>query len=138
MECRKDTAELLNATVKKDLNEGYTSSLLCSRLIAMSNGKNLQAVIISNHAIGVRAGKGENCTNVFHYEVGKDTFITTAEDKPMLTGDDCTTMLDIPKFNVFMLGDLAFYADVLGKTDSSGYWCHLCQLSWAQWNECAN
>jgi hypothetical protein len=35
-------------------------------------------------------------------------------------------------------GDLAFYADVLGKANSSGYWCHLCQLSWAQWNECAN
>jgi hypothetical protein len=37
-ECRKDTTELLNATVTKDLNEGY-SSLLCSKLIAMSDGK---------------------------------------------------------------------------------------------------
>jgi hypothetical protein len=56
----------------------------------------------------------------------------------MLTGDDCTIMLDFPKFNVFMMGDLAFYADVLGKANSSSYLCHLCQLSWAQWNECAD
>jgi hypothetical protein len=48
-------------------------------------------------------------------------------------------MLDIPKLNVFMIGDdIAFYADVLVKDNSSGYWCHLCQLSWAQWNECTN
>ncbi len=137
MECRKDTAELLNATVTKDLDEGY-SSLLCSRLIAMSTGEKVQAVIISKHAIGMRVGKGENGKNVLRYEVGNDTFITTVEDELTLTGDDCTIMLDIPKFNVFMTGDLAFYADVLGKANSSGYWCHLCQLSWAQWNECAN
>jgi hypothetical protein len=39
---------------------------------------------------------------------------------------------------VFMMDDLAFYADVIGKANSSGYWCHLYQLSWAQSNECAN
>lgn len=32
-------------------------------------------------------------------------------------------------------GDLAFYADVLGKPNSSGYWCHLCQLCWKEWNK---
>jgi hypothetical protein len=104
----------------------------------MSDGKKAQAVIISKHAIRMRVGKGESGKNVLHYEVGNDTFIMTAEDELTLTGDDCTIMLDIPKFNVFMMGDLAFYADVLGKAKSSGYWCHLCQLSWAQWNKCAN
>ncbi len=66
MECRKDTAELLNATVTKDLDEGY-SSLLCSRLIAMSTGEKVQAVIISKHAIGMRVGKGENGKNVLRH-----------------------------------------------------------------------
>jgi hypothetical protein len=79
MECRKDTAELLNATVTTDLNEGY-SSLLCSRLIAMSDGKRVQAVIIAKHAIGMRAGKGENGKNLLRFEVQNDAFITTAED----------------------------------------------------------
>jgi hypothetical protein len=137
MECRKDTAELLNATVTKDWNEGY-SSLFCSRLISMSDGKKVQVVIISKHAIGMRVGKGKYGKNVLPYEVRTHTLITTAEEELTLAGDDCTIMLHIPKFNVFMPGDLAFYADVLGKANSSGYWFHLCQLSWAQWNECAN
>jgi hypothetical protein len=110
MECRKDTAKLLNATVTKDLDEGY-SSLLCSRLIAVPYFEKVQAVIISKHAIGMRARKGENGKNVLHYEVGNYTFVTTAEDKLTLTGDECTIMLDIQKLNVFMMGDLAFYAD---------------------------
>ncbi len=46
----------------------------------------LQAVIISKHAIGMRVGKGENGKNVLRYEVGNDTFITTAEDELTLTG----------------------------------------------------
>jgi hypothetical protein len=137
MECRKDTAGLLNVTVTKNSNEGY-SSLICSRrLIAMSTGEKVQAVIISKHAIGMIAGKGRMARMC---EVRNDTFITTAEDKLTLTGDDCTlSMLDIlPKFNVFMTVCIAFYADVLGKANSSGYWCYLCQLSWAQWNACGN
>jgi hypothetical protein len=104
----------------------------------MSDSEKVRAVIISKHAIGMRVTKRENGKNALCYEVGNDTFIRTAEDQLKLTGDDCTIMLDIPKFNVFITGDLSFHADVLGKANSSGYWCHLCQLSWAQWYECAN
>jgi hypothetical protein len=138
MECRKDTAELLNATVTNALNEGY-SALLSSRLIAVLAGKKVQAVMISKHATGIRVGMGENGKNVLRYQVGNETFITTAEEElTRLTDNDATIILDVEKFNMFVTGDLAFYADVLGKASSSGYWCHLCQLCWAQWNDCAN
>jgi hypothetical protein len=68
----------------------------------------------------ITAWEGRNGSNVLRYEVRNDTFITTAEDKLTLIGKDCTAMLDISKFNVFMTGALAFYADVLGIANSSG------------------
>ena len=34
-----------------------------------------------------------------------------------------------PKKYVYCVGDLAFYAMVLGKEHSSGKWCYLCQLA---------
>jgi hypothetical protein len=68
----------------------------------MSDGQKVQVVIISKHAIGMRAGKGESGKHVLRYEVRNDIFITTAEDELTLTGDDRIIMLDILKFNVFM------------------------------------
>jgi hypothetical protein len=44
----------------------------------------------------MRARKGENDKNGVRYDVGNNAFITTAEDKLMLTGDDCIIMLNIP------------------------------------------
>ena len=37
--------------------------------------------------------------------------------------------------SVFVTGDLAFYATVLGKEGSSPSWCYLCNLSAAEWKE---
>ena len=34
--------------------------------------------------------------------------------------------------NLYVTGDLAFYAMIMGKEGMSGNWCHLCQLSRAE------
>jgi hypothetical protein len=36
-------------------------------------------------------------------------------------------------FRIFIRGDLAYYATVLGKESSTSKWCWLCQLSHSQW-----
>jgi hypothetical protein len=35
-------------------------------------------------------------------------------------------VLTLPKFSLFITGDLSFYADVLGMPNSSSYWCPWC------------
>ena len=37
--------------------------------------------------------------------------------------------------DLYVTGDLAFYAMVLGKEDMSGHWCFLCKLSKIEWDE---
>jgi hypothetical protein len=41
--------------------------------------------------------------------------------------------LIIPHFNLYVTGDLSFYADVLGVPKSSSYWCPWCLLSLIEW-----
>ena len=37
--------------------------------------------------------------------------------------------------NLYVTGDLAFYAMIMGKEGMSGNWCHLCQLSRAEFSD---
>jgi len=43
-------------------------------------------------------------------------------------------ILILPPFELFITGDLSFYADVLGMPNSSSYWCPWCLLSHPEWN----
>ena len=44
-----------------------------------------------------------------------------------------TIMLTFPKFELFITGDLSYYADVLGMPNSSSYWCPWCLVSHREW-----
>jgi hypothetical protein len=46
--------------------------------------------------------------------------------------DEDTLVLNVP-IRVFITGDLAFYATVLGKEDMDKAHCHWCKLPSAQW-----
>ena len=46
--------------------------------------------------------------------------------------------LDIPHFEIYVTGDLAYYTDILGKPNSSPHWCHLCDMSHSEWNDVSN
>jgi hypothetical protein len=43
-------------------------------------------------------------------------------------------ILILPLFELFITGDLSFYADVLGMPNISSYWCPWCLLSHPEWN----
>jgi hypothetical protein len=51
---------------------------------------------------------------------------------------DSVILLTIPHFNLFITGDLAYYADVLGMPNSSSYWCPWCLLSRPEWQQSAD
>mmetsp|Transcript_17306 Transcript_17306/g.26977 ORF Transcript_17306/g.26977 Transcript_17306/m.26977 type:complete len:535 (+) Transcript_17306:370-1974(+) len=44
-----------------------------------------------------------------------------------------TTLSAIKIENTVMSSDIAFYTDCLGKVNMCGSWCHMCKLSWKQW-----
>jgi hypothetical protein len=46
---------------------------------------------------------------------------------------DSKIVRTLPKFSLFITGDLAFYADVLGMPNSSSYWCPWCLVSNKEW-----
>jgi len=46
-------------------------------------------------------------------------------------------ILIYPYFNLFVMGDLSFYADVLGMPKSSSYWCPWCLMSRVEWQQSA-
>jgi hypothetical protein len=41
--------------------------------------------------------------------------------------------LIIPHFRLFVMGDLAYYADAIGKNGSSRHWCVWCMLQHPEW-----
>ncbi len=43
----------------------------------------------------------------------------------------------IPHFDLYVTGNLAYYADVLGMPKSSSYWCPWCLLSRVEWQQSA-
>jgi hypothetical protein len=62
------------------------------------------------------------------YGEGQTGFSITQIHKERLP-EDSKIVLTIPKFNLFIMGDLAYYADMLGMPSSSSYWCPWCLLS---------
>jgi hypothetical protein len=47
-------------------------------------------------------------------------------------------ILTIASFNIFITGDLSFYADVLGMPSSTSYWCPFYLLSHPEWQQSAD
>ena len=135
--CKKDHHEILSATVSDALSAGYEKLQSSSLVFIQPPSKKIKAIYVSKHAKDIKLEQDteddskcrlsyfllsdtENGFSMKH--VHKETF-----DKAS------TVLLTIPSFSIFITGDLAFYADVLGMPSSSSYWCPWCLLSRPEW-----
>ena len=105
MQCKKDTYELLAATMAPDMDQGICDLLL-------PDGKSCRNIIVS-----------KNAENTLLVSIGTS-----------MVGDGREVVKSfLPRFNI--TGDLAFYNVTLGKPNMDNKWCFLCQLSVAVWKE---
>jgi hypothetical protein len=51
---------------------------------------------------------------------------------------DSVKILTISYLNLFITGDLSYYADVLSMPNSSSYWCPWCFLLRPEWQQSAD
>jgi hypothetical protein len=66
----------------------------------------------------------------------QSSFATVHDEEPsqMRVVGKTSIILGIPQFRLFVTGDLAFYADSLGKHSYCSYCCIYCTLNRLQWN----
>jgi hypothetical protein len=50
--------------------------------------------------------------------------------------DDCEVTLRTPQLTLLVVGDLAFFADAVGKHGTCGWWCLYFQLKHPEWQTC--
>ena len=137
VDCRKDNEEILRNTVMRKMHEDFTK-LLNSRMIAVKCNSQFEVFLISKYSqnINVVSKNSKSCVT---YEIADNiqalsTMMIQETNLPS-GGEIC---LDIPHFVIYFTGDLAYYADILGKPNSSPHWCHLCNLSHKEWNDVSN
>ena len=141
VDCKNDNYEILSKTVSEEINNDLVL-LSNSQLIGVvGNKNNIDVKLISKYASNIRITKKENMFYL-SYEIlsNKDGELSVSmEEKLELPFHSSTTMphveLTVPAFAIFVTSDLCFYADMLGKPNSSGHWCHLCGKSWKNWNQ---
>jgi hypothetical protein len=96
-------------------------------------GAKVDAVYLPKVAqdIKVEASKEDptKCNLVYSLHSGNKNGFTTSSSYEKIFDKGSTIVLTIPSFNVFIMGDLCFYADVLRMPNSSSYWCPWCLVS---------
>ena len=134
-ECQKDTAELLALAFTPRLNVAL-KQIVCYK-------RNDKGQLVSDGRLAVY--KKENLGQGVEREMEEATerIPQGAEGKPTSTlyaildrtgqlGDEDTLVLNVP-ISVFITGDLAFSATVVGKEGMDKAHCHWCKLPSAQW-----
>jgi len=135
--CKKDHHEILSNTVSERLSEGY-ENLISNKIIFVKpsyvNAK-VQAVLVPKDSRNVRLVSKGNDSGNFHvtYQISGSSFTMDHCDETRFP-EGSKIVLIMPSFEVFITGDLSFYADVLGMPNSSSYWCPWCLLSHPEWN----
>ncbi len=135
--CKKDHHEILSNTVSERLSEGY-ENLISNKIIFVKpsyvNAK-VQAVLVPKDSRNVRLVRKGNYSCNFHdtYQISGSSFTMDHCDETRFP-EGSKIVLIMPSFEVFITGDLSFYADVLGMPNSSSYWCPWCLLSHPEWN----
>jgi hypothetical protein len=136
--CKKDHHEILSNTVSQRISEGY-EKLLSHRMIFVKpsyDDAKVKAVMISKDATNIMLISDANDAEKCHitYQVSGSGFtMVQCDDTRFPAGSKI--VLAMPPFGIFITGDLAFYADVLGMPNSSSYWCPWCLLSHPEWNK---
>ena len=70
------------------------------------------------------------------YQIGNNTYQNEISNPDFDTENgEHTCWTPIPSFTIFGCGDLAFYATILGRENSSTCYCPYCSLTAAQWKK---
>ena len=137
IDCKKDNEEILRNTVMCKMREDFTK-ILSSRMLGLEINSQFEVFLISKYSQNIKV-VSKNHKSCVSYEIAdiKHKLATKIVDETNLPcgAEIC---LDIPQFTLYFTGDLAFYADILGKPHSSPHWCHLCDLSYKEWNDVSN
>ena len=145
--CKKDHHKILADTVSEKLSVGYekfqTSALVLVQLCSKEKDrdrKRVKAVFISKYARDIRI---EN--DPFHGEASVIlTYVLQSEHLSTKCVHDerfpknSSILFIIPQFKLFLMGDLSYYADILGMLNSCSCWCPFCLLSRPEWQESAS
>ena len=111
IECRKDTLEIVQATLGPLLNNYL------------------------NEIVHYTSEEQEWDGSVTFFRGGNDKKLYVSFKKePVKRRTEDVEVLKVP-LRMFITGDLAFYAMFLGKDGSSMKWCWLCQLSHMSWQK---
>ena len=143
VDCKKDNSKVLRNTtspkIKDNINKNLNSRLLGIVIIdSDENETNYKTLLISKHSANIKIGEVHKDRNTnLHYEIIEPAadLIVSMQEYICSGKQDSKIFLDIPCLYIYATGDLAFYADVLGKPNRSTYWCHLCMLVWKEWNK---
>lgn len=143
--CKKDHPEILAKTVSEELSIGYeklaTSSLVF--IYTPLRPYKIKGVYLSRHSQQIKLEKDLDTAEdlALTYVVaaaGDSNGFSLHQTYEERFPRNSKIVLTIPCFNLFITGDLSFYADVLGMPNSSSYWCPWCLLSRPEWQESAD
>jgi len=125
--CPKDHHEILSATVSNDLSTAYETLQVSSLVFVKEPGeKRVKSYYIPRSAYNVCI-ELEKLTYNLNAEAAEGFSMKFSHEENLKEGS--IIILIIPYFNLFMTGNLSFYAIVLGMPKSSSYWCPWCLMS---------
>ena len=117
-----------------NLREDFTK-ILISRMVCVSFDSKFEVMLLSKHGKNIWVVSKNNKSYVSYQIIDKEQNLVTEMLEETNLPCPAKICLDIPHFTIYIMGDLAYYSDILGKPNSSPHWCHLCDMSHSEWND---
>jgi hypothetical protein len=138
--CKKDHHDILLEAVSDDLSTAY-ETLQASSLVFIQEleEEKDESYFIPKHAYDICTEEdNNNCTLTYYLQTATENgfSIKHAHENKLQKGS--IIILIIPHFNLYITGDLSYYANILDMPSSSSYWCSWCLLSRIEWQQSAN
>lgn len=135
--CKKDHPEILLNSVSPHLSTAY-EKLLSSMLVFISvhGEKKVRAIYLSRHATDINIENGALTYSIKTTNECNGFSMRVSEEEKLPTGSNIIFI--ISSFDLFITGDLSYYADVLGMPSSTSFWCPWCLLSRNEWKQSAD
>ena len=120
-----------------NMREDFTK-ILKSRMVSVIVDYQFEVMLLPKHSKNIRV-VSKNCKLCVSYKItDKEQNLVTYMNEETNLPCGAKICLDIPHFDIYIMRDLAFYADILGKPNSSPHWCHLCDTSHSKGNDVSN